>query len=92
MIRPMAILLLVLSVAPVSYAAEENNGKALYEENCLSCHTEEVLTRPDRRIKNLKQLHDQVRRCELSLGLRWFDEDIDRVTKHLNDNYYKFAK
>ena len=32
----------------------------------------------------------QVQRCELSLGLKWFEEDIDDVTAYLNSNYYNF--
>ena len=90
MIRPITILMLVGIAAPFSYAAEKNSGKALYEKHCLSCHAEEVMTRPNHRVKDLKQLHNQVRRCELSLGLRWFESDIDQVTDYLNLNFYKF--
>ena len=35
-------------------------------------------------------LKKQVKRCELNLGLTWFDEDIQDVVSYLNTTYYKF--
>ncbi|MCP4450195.1 MAG: cytochrome c, partial [Planctomycetes bacterium] len=35
-------------------------------------------------------LTSQVQRCELSLGLKWFDEDVDDVAGYLNQQFYKF--
>jgi hypothetical protein len=32
-----------------------------------------------------------VQRCELALGLGWFDEEITGVADYLNENYYKFT-
>ena len=82
-------LLLSLATLP-AVAANPEAGHALVHEHCNSCHHNEVYTRPNRRVKNLDQLRTQVRRCELSLGLKWFDEEIDNATAYLNQNYYKF--
>ncbi len=39
---------------------------------------------------SLAGLKKQVQRCELSQGLKWFDEDVDDVVNYLNTTYYKF--
>jgi hypothetical protein len=41
-------------------------------------------------VKSRNGLTSQVRRCELSLGLKWFDEDVDNVAGYLNQQFYKF--
>jgi hypothetical protein len=63
----------------------------LYQEHCLSCHGSEVYTRSDRKVTSLEGLQRQVQRCELALGLRWFDEEIAGVADYLNENYYKLT-
>ena len=64
--------------------------KALQQENCTGCHDDAMYTRENRRVTTLAGLQKQVRRCELSLGLSWFDEDVADVTAYLNSSYYKF--
>lgn len=71
-------------------AADLQAGQALHDANCLKCHDSAVYTRGDRRVGSLAGLRKQVIRCEQSLGLTWFDEQIDDVVHYLNTNYYKF--
>jgi cytochrome c553 len=71
-------------------AADAGHGKTLVQDNCTSCHDDGVYTRKDRKVTSLAGLGKQVRRCELSLGLQWFDDDVDDVVAYLNDTYYKF--
>ena len=70
--------------------ATTGDSAELHAANCTSCHDDAVYTRKDRRVTSLAGLKKQVQRCELSLGLKWFDEDIDAVTDYLNSTYYKF--
>jgi len=72
------------------HAADPAVGKTLVESNCNNCHGTEVYTRADRKVSSYPQLQTQVRRCELALGLKWFDEDIDNAASYLNQEYYKF--
>lgn len=65
-------------------------AQALMTKNCVQCHGTEVYTRQDRKVLSLDGLGRQVRRCELSLELHWFDEDVQAVTDHLNDRFYHF--
>ena len=81
--------LLTMPAMPI-HAADSGHGKALVQEHCTSCHDDGVYTRNNRRVTSLDGLQKQVRRCELSLGLKWFDEDINAVAGYLNESFYKF--
>lgn len=84
------ITLGLLSAASSLLAADIENGKKLVSEHCTKCHDQRVYTRPDRRITTLKGLNKQVRGCQMSQGLKWFDEDVDDVVAYLNQTYYHF--
>jgi mono/diheme cytochrome c family protein len=92
------VLLSLLAASATASAADPGRGKALHQQHCAgSCHAsitggdpDGLYTRPNRRVTTLEGLHKQVRRCELSLGLKWFDEDIDNVAAYLNDTFYRF--
>ncbi len=76
--------------AALAIAADTAHGKTLAQQHCTACHDNGVYTRENRRVTTLDGLRTQVRRCELSLGLKWFDEDINDVTGYLNESFYKF--
>jgi len=80
----------LLAAGTLAANAAADNGAALHQENCTSCHDDGVYKRKDRRVTDMAGLKKQVRRCEQSLGLTWFDEDIDAVVGYLNSTYYKF--
>ncbi len=84
------ILALGLSTAVAVEEPDLAAGKALVEQHCQSCHHAEVYTRPNRIIHNLRQLRDQIQRCEISGNMSWFDTDIENVVAYLNKTYYKF--
>ena len=70
--------------------ADPHEGKVLVEENCQKCHGSEYYTREDRKVNSLPALGKQVRFCEQALGLTLFDDQIESITEHLNQEYYKF--
>jgi cytochrome c peroxidase len=89
--RILLFLVLTASAAtPLSVAAEQEKGSALYQQHCVSCHGSEIYTREDRKVNSLPGLQRQVQRCETALGLRWFDEDIGDVAAYLNESFYHF--
>ncbi|WP_297527533.1 c-type cytochrome [Thiohalobacter sp.] len=90
MIRNSLVALPILLLAAGPGQADPRAGRALHDQHCLKCHDTAVYTRPDRRVKDLAALRKQVQRCELSLGLTWFDQDIDKVVDYLNSNFYRF--
>jgi cytochrome c553 len=87
------VTLLALALAagtnPV-FAADISHGRQLQQANCMGCHDDAMYTRENRKVTTPDGLQKQVRRCEQSLGLQWFDEDIDAVSTYLNDSFYKF--
>jgi len=89
--QTVTLVLLALSAASGhAHAADLAHGKQLQQASCTSCHGDEMYTRDNRKVTTLDALDKQVRRCELTLGLKWFDEDIEAVTGYLNDSFYKF--
>ena len=89
-ISPLRAALFALPLLAVGLPAAADSGQELVEANCKACHDSAVYTRENRRVKDIAGLNKQVRRCEQSLGLTWFDEDVDAVVTYLNVNYYKF--
>lgn len=65
-------------------------GQSLHDANCQKCHDSSVYTSPDRKITSLDGLRKQVKRCELSQDLTWFDDQAEDVVQYLNSSYYKF--
>lgn len=71
-------------------AIDINHGKTLQQQNCMRCHDDSMYTREERRVTTRDDLQRQVQRCETSLDLAWFPEDVDAVTEYLNTSFYKF--
>jgi hypothetical protein len=67
-------------------------GEALVNDNCNSCHGSELYTRKNRLVTSRSGLTQQVKRCELALGLTWFDDDVNNAAEYLNQQFYRFAK
>lgn len=88
---PLFLALCLAVPGPVLATEEDQELVELYQFNCLSCHGSEVYTRTDRKVSSLEGLKNQVQRCEQSLGLKWFQDDIDKMAIYLNTHYYKFA-
>lgn len=84
--------LILLALAAPAAASASPDAQALYDDNCLRCHGPEVYTRADRKVSSLEGLHRQVQRCELALGLKWFDDEIGSVADLLNERYYKLER
>ncbi|MEN8206257.1 MAG: cytochrome c [Pseudomonadota bacterium] len=84
------LTLCLLAAGNSLLAADIKNGKKLQQKNCMSCHDDGMYTRENRFIKKESSLRTQVQRCESTLGLKWFEEEIDDVTAYLNKTFYHF--
>jgi cytochrome c553 len=85
----LTILVGVFATGPL-YAADTSHGKSLQEKNCMGCHDDAMYTRENRKVTSLGGLQKQIMRCEQSLGLQWFDDDVSAVTEYLNTSYYHY--
>ena len=80
-------------LATTSFAEDVEFGKDLHDNNCTACHNKpEFYTHKDRKRKTYESLEHQVRNCDNTLDLAWFDEEIEDVTYYLNVTYYRFQK
>ena len=55
----------------------------------MSCHDDGMYARENPRVTTRAALQSQVQRCETTLDLKWFPEDVDAVTEYLNQTFYK---
>lgn len=75
-------------------------GKALHDKSCASCHNsmmpdgkgEELYSEFSRKSTNLAQLKGMVEFCANRTNSGWFEEEIEHVSRYLNETYYKFSK
>jgi mono/diheme cytochrome c family protein len=65
-------------------------GQMLYENHCMSCHESLVHIRGNHRAHSPEDIRGWVSHWATYLHLRWGQEEVEEVVKHLNDQYYKF--
>jgi hypothetical protein len=86
-----APLALVLAAGAQAQPAAPR-GQLLYSTHCVECHTAQMHWRDQRRARDWESLRGWVRHWQGEARLRWSDEDIDAVTRHLNDTIYRFPR
>ena len=89
--RVLPLLILPLAAANAQ-AADPANGESLHDGNCFKCHGTEIYTRKDHRVTSRPGLTKQVNRCQLALGLSWFDDEIEDTAEYLNAQFYHLKK
>jgi len=80
----------ILFMAANNAQADASDGHELHQESCVRCHSSDVYTRNNAKVKNLPALGKQVRLCKNNLGISWFNEDVKDVVGFLSKTYYKF--
>lgn len=89
-IRLAAWSTLIVAASPA--LAEDFDPASYLDTTCSRCHGSEVYTREDRRVQSYAGLEAQVARCDANLGTKLFPEELEILTHHLNETYYKFAR
>ena len=84
------VLLAVIVTGSPTVMADAARGQTLHDEHCMKCHDNSVYTRPDCFVKNREGLAKQVKRCQQSLGVKWFDDEVNDVVEYLNASFYNF--
>ena len=79
----------VLGVCLPAAAAEADRGQALYELRCGGCHETSVHQRASRSAQTFEQIREAVVRWQHEVGADWRADEVDAVTWHLNERYYK---
>ncbi|MCK5810466.1 MAG: cytochrome c [Cocleimonas sp.] len=70
----------------------EGSGAALHEKNCARCHGADYYPKKESKMDSYKRLHTMVGMCDAQLGTELFPEELQSITDHLNDSFYKFKK
>lgn len=83
-------ILLTVALGSTAQAGDSALGMKLHQANCVSCHGTEVYTRENRMIGSMDSLVTQVNRCNVNLGVGWFDDEVEAVAAYLSENYYRF--
>jgi mono/diheme cytochrome c family protein len=84
-----AALLAACAASPAAWA--QSRGELLYSTHCIACHTVAKHWRDNRVATDWKSLQTLVRRWQGAALLGWTEEDILEVTRHLNENFYRYA-
>lgn len=67
---------------------DTSRGKLLYTLHCVNCHTEQKHWRTNKKVSDWPSLVSQVRLWQSISNLKWDNQDIESVAKHLNTLYY----
>jgi mono/diheme cytochrome c family protein len=84
---------LAMLLIPSAYAAlpgDSADGQKLYQANCTGCHDTSVLTRPNRQVKSLAALKQQVEGCGHAAKKEFSASETQNLVKYLNDGFYHF--
>lgn len=65
-------------------------GQMLYENHCTACHESVVHIRQTRRTPSLAALRGRVTQWADYLRLDWGVDEVEEVTRYLDDRYYRF--
>lgn len=92
--RHAAVALALLFVLAASGCADANKGDPVHGEQihavCLPCHGTSLYTSPQRKIKSLPALRQEVARWGDYYNPALSEQDISDVTAYLNAHFYKF--
>jgi mono/diheme cytochrome c family protein len=90
-----AVLLVWLASQTIASAqpnSAASRGELLYSTHCIACHTAKVHWRAKKLAKDWISLKTQVRRWQGIEGLKWSDDDIAEVARHLNALHYHYPE
>ncbi len=86
--------MLLVAAATMPPAAAQGGavqrGKALYEARCKECHEQSVHNRTIRSARSAAEVRGFVVRWDQTLGSLWRGDEIDAVTRYLNEAFYRY--
>ena len=83
----------VLLVAAGAHAqGAPSRGQLLYATYCAECHGSRMHWRDRQLANDWDSLKAWVRHWQAEARLQWSEEDVEAVTRHLNDTFYRFPR
>ncbi len=77
-------------VAAFAPDTDAERGRALYEVRCNDCHDRSVHRRAPRAARTFAEIRSFVVRWDRELGALWRSDDVDAVTRYLNERFYGY--
>jgi mono/diheme cytochrome c family protein len=84
--------MLALAAQGQAPSPSPSRGDLLYQTHCVACHSEKLHWRDARLATDWSSLKAQVRHWQDVAQLRWSEDDIVAVARHLNDTVYHFSQ
>lgn len=86
------------ALALATLLGDPEQGGVVLDANCSGCHVgmyggdgSEIYTRPDHRVQTVEGLMQQVEICNVNALKGALSADqLDDITAHLNETYYKY--
>jgi mono/diheme cytochrome c family protein len=72
-----------------AHAASPSRGELLYTTHCIACHSTQMHWRDQRLATDLDSLRQQVRLWQGRALLSWTEDDVDEVTRYLDQRIYR---
>jgi hypothetical protein len=94
MVHLLAFASFALPFSNLAHAGQVDNdasrGKLLYSLHCVSCHNEQKHWLANKKVSDWPSLVSQVKLWQSISNLKWTNNDIESVAKHLNTVYYHY--
>jgi mono/diheme cytochrome c family protein len=86
----MRLLPLLLAAVAAGAAAQgaPSRGQLLYTTHCIECHSTQVHWRDQRQVRDWETLKAWVQHWQGDARLRWTEDDVEAVARHLNETIY----
>jgi cytochrome c2 len=78
------------NAAHATVPGDSASGQQLFEANCTSCHDSSVYTRPNRQVRSLDALQQQLAGCGHMAKKEFAAAQTRDLVKYLNDRFYHF--
>jgi cytochrome c553 len=93
MSRTSFVMLILLSTLSALIASEHKDAKEMFDEAaCMRCHNDNSFQVRKERIDNFEKLYSSVQACARNTHAGWFEEDMHKVSRYLNHEYYKMPQ
>ncbi len=104
--KPLRFALMALALAAPAVSAnpfakgDPVEGRKLHDKACISCHDSmfgagkglKIYDADHRKIRHSFQLRQRIEFCATQNKAGWFDEEVEHVSRWLNDEFYRFTR
>ena len=87
-----ALFVLLTSGVDAALPGDTAAGKRVHDANCTGCHGTEVYSRPDRLVRSLPALKEQLKGCIHMAQKNLSPAAAQNIIKYLSDQYYHFER